>query len=235
MGLDADVAVAIVPPVSQTPDPQFERDVTRLIEEARRHRPDLAAAEAEIQAAQASVKAEKAAGLPSFSVGAGVNYNDTSVSDPFRSSAVTLNLSVPLFSGYGTTYRIRAAQAQVAARTAERDQLSQQIALDVWTAYQSLITDTHSVQSSADLVASASESARVALGRYKAGAGNILDVVTAQSALAAARRQQVQALYGWYIAKASLARAMGQLNLAVLDASPADHDHVPQPGLETSP
>ena len=212
MGLDANVAVAVAPAPAQTPDQQFERDVSRLIEEARRDRPDLAAAEAQIRAAQASIKSERAAGLPTLSLAAGVNYNDTSVSEAFHSSAVTLNLSVPLFTGYGTTYRIRAAEAQEAAVTAQRDQLNQQIALDVWTAYQTLITDTHSVKSSADLVASASESARVALGRYKAGAGNILDVVTAQSALAAARQQQVQALYGWYMAKASLARAMGQLN-----------------------
>lgn len=216
MGLDADAAVRIAPPPAQRPGQGFEQDVARLIDEARRDRPDLAAAEAQIKAARANVEAERAAGRPSLSLGAGINYNDTSVSDPFRSSAVTLSVSVPLFSGFNTTYRIRAAEAQVAARTAQRDQLSQQIALDVWNAYQSLITDTHSLQSSADLVASASESERVALGRYKAGAGSILDLLTAQSALAAARQQQVQALYGWYIAKASLAQAMGQLNFTAL-------------------
>jgi outer membrane protein TolC len=218
MGLDANVPVRIVPPPAQRPDKGFEQDVARLIDEARRDRPDLAAAEAQIQAARANVKAERAAGRPSLSLGAGINYNDTSVSDPFRSSAVTLSISVPLFSGFNTTYRIHAAEAQVTARTAQRDQLSQQIALDVWNAYQTLITDTHSLQSSADLVASASESERVALGRYKAGAGSILDLVTAQSALASARQQQVQALYGWYIAKAALAQAMGQLNFTTLAA-----------------
>ena len=66
--------------------------------------------------------------------------------------------------------------------------------------------------------ASFSESERVALGRYKAGAGSILDLVTAQSALASARQQQVQALYGWYIAKAALAQALGQLNFTALAA-----------------
>ena len=147
---------------------------------------------------------------------ADLNYNDTSVSDPFRSSALGLSLSVPLFTGYNTTYRVRAAQEQVAVRTAQRDNIRQQIALDVWKAYQSLLTETQSVKSSADLVDSAAESERVAMGRYKAGAGSILDVLTAQSALASARQQNVQALYGWYIAKASLAQTMGQLDFAAI-------------------
>jgi len=222
MGLDADTPVLIAPPAEQTPDENFERDVARLIDEARKNRPDLAAAEAQIKAAQANVAAQKASGMPSLSLSADLNYNDTTVSDPFRSSALGIALSVPLFTGYNTTYRIRAAQEQVAGRVAQRNLLSQQIALDVWKAYQGLITETHSLQSSADLVASAVQSERVALGRYKAGAGSILDVVTAQSALASARQQNVQALYGWYIAKATLAQAMGQLDFAAVAAPPAE-------------
>ncbi|MEJ2564370.1 MAG: TolC family protein [Gammaproteobacteria bacterium] len=220
MGLDADTAVKISPPVAQTPDENFTRDVTRLIEEARNNRPDLAAAEAQIKAAQASVTSAQAAGRPSLSLSGDLNYSDTSVSDPFRSSALGLTVTIPLFTGYDTTYRVRAAREQVAVRVAQRDNLRRQVALDVWKAYQSLITETQSLKSSADLVASAAQSERVAMGRYKAGAGNILDVLTAQSALASARQQNVQALYGWYIAKATLAQAMGQMDIAAI-AAPA--------------
>jgi len=221
MGLDADAPVRVAPPAVQTPDENFTRDVSRLIDEARNNRPDLAAAEAQIKAAQAGVTAARAAGKPSLSLSADLNYSDTSVSDPFRSSALGLSLSVPLFTGYNTTYRARAAQEQVAVRTAQRDNIRRQIALDVWKAYQSLLTETQSLRSSADLVDSAAESERVAMGRYKAGAGNILDVLTAQSALASARQQNVQALYGWYIAKASLAQTMGQLDFAAITAPAA--------------
>ena len=216
MGLDADMPVRIAPPAVQTPDENFTRDVSRLIDEARNNRPDLAAAEAQIKAAQAGVTSARAAGRPSLSLSADLNYSDTSVSDPFRSSALGLTLSVPLFTGYKTTYRVRAAQEQVAVRTAQRDNIRRQIALDVWKAYQSLLTETQTLRSSADLVKSATESERVAMGRYKAGAGNILDVLTAQTALASARQQNVQALYGWYIAKAALAQTMGQLDFAAI-------------------
>lgn len=224
LGLDADRPVQIVPPAGQAVDENFEQDVARLIDEARRNRPDLKAAEAQLKAARANVETAAASGKPSLSLTADMNYSDTSESSPFRSAALGVTLSVPLFTGYNTTYTIRAAQAQLAVRAAQRDLLSQQIALDVWQAYQTLITDTHAVKSSADLVASAAESERMALGRYKAGAGSILDVLTAQSALASARQQNVQALYGWYIARAALAQAMGQLDMTAVAESPVARD-----------
>jgi len=216
MGLDANAVLSIAPPGALAPEKAFMQDVARLIDEARRSRPDLAAAEAQVRAARANVNAVKASGMPSFSITANTSYNNSTISDPFRSSALGVSVSVPLFSGFNTTYRIQAAQQQVEAVLAQRDRVSQQVALDVWKAYQGLITNTQSVKSSADLLASATLSERVALGRYKAGVGSILDVLTAQSALASARQQNIQALYGWYIAKATLAQAMGQLDFAAI-------------------
>jgi len=218
-GLDANAPLSIAPVSVARPDEAFSQDVARLIEQARQSRHELAAAEAQVKAAQANVNAVQASGMPNFSLTAGVNYNDSSISDPVHSSALGVAVSVPLFTGYNTTYRIRAAQEQVEARRAQRDRIGQQVALDVWKAYQSLITQMQSLKSSADLLASATQSEDVALGRYKAGVGNILDVLTAQSALASARQQDIQALYGWYIAKAALAQAMGQLDFAAI-ASP---------------
>jgi TolC family type I secretion outer membrane protein len=219
MGLDANQALEIVPPLARTPDAQFEGDVARLIDEARKNRPDLAAAEAQIKAAQANVEAVQASGMPSISLTTNLNHDDTTISSTTNSSSLGVSVSIPLFTGFNTTYRTQAAQAQVETRMAQRDRLSQQVALDVWRAYQGLITQTQSLKTSADLVASASQSERVALGRYKAGVGNILDVLTAQSALASARQQNIQALYGWYTARSTLAQAVGQLDFTTIDSS----------------
>lgn len=219
MGLDANELFTIAPPPMQSPEAKFENDIVRLINEARQSRPDLAAAEAQVKAAQANVDAVKASGLPSISLSGNLSYGNSTISDPFHNSAIGVAVSIPLFTGFNTTYRTRAAQAQVDVRGAQRDRLSLQVALDVWKAYQNLTTVTQSVKSSTDLVTSAAQSERVALGRYKAGVGNILDVLTAQSALASARQQNIQALYGWYIARATLAQAMGQLDLSAVESA----------------
>ena len=67
-----------------------------------------------------------------------------------------------------------------------------------------------------DLLQSALESENVARGRYKAGAGTLIDLLNAQSAAASARFQSVQARYNWHLAKAALASALGTLDLAAL-------------------
>jgi len=221
MGLDANAALSIASPVESAPDEKFVQNVAGLIEAARKNRPDLVAAEAQLKAAQANVSAVRASGMPTVSLTANANYTNSTVSDPFHSSAVGVSVSVPLFTGFNTTYRIQAAKEQVEARLAQRDRLSQQVSLDVWKAYQGLITQTQSLKSSTDLLASATQSERVALGRYKAGVGNVLDLLTAQSALASARQQNIQALYNWQIAKATLAQAMGQLDYAAIASEPA--------------
>jgi outer membrane protein len=129
---------------------------------------------------------------------------------------VGINLSVPIFNGYAPTYRIRSAEAQVDVKNAQLEQLRLQVALDVWTAYQHLTTATQSLRSSADLLNSAEQSERVALGRYKAGVGSMLDVLNAQSALAGARQQRIQSTFNWNTSRAALAQAMGSLDAGLL-------------------
>jgi len=216
MGLDANQPLAVTPPALGVPDAQFERNIGQLIEAARRQRPDLAAAEAQVNAAKAGVEAARAAGMPSVSLATNVSRSHSSIADPFSSSALGISVNFPLFTGYNTTYRIRAAEAQIDTRLAQRERLSQQVALEVWKAYQGVVTETQAVKSVNDLVASAAQSERVALGRYKAGVGSLLDVLIAQSALASARMQNIQAIYNWHIAKATLARSMGRLDFAAL-------------------
>ena len=89
--------------------------------------------------------------------------------------------------------------------------MEQQAVLSVWTSYQGVRTAVQRVRTARDLLRSAEESAQVAQGRYKEGVGSILDVLTAQSALASSRAQEVQARADWLLAVASLAHDTGSL------------------------
>lgn len=226
MGMDANQSFGVAPPLVQVPDTQFESNVGSLIEEARKQRPDLAAAESQINAAKFSAEAARASGMPTVSLSTDFNRSHSSITDSANSSALGVAINFPLFTGYNTTYRIRAAEEQIETRLAQRDRVNQQVALDVWKAYQGVVTGTQAVRSSADLVASATQSERVALGRYKAGVGSILDVLIAQTALASARLQNIQATYDWYLAKASLAQSMGKLDFSVIE-TPASEKTLP--------
>lgn len=212
MGVDADRDFVLQTNSASPVYEQFQSNVSELIAEARRRRPDLAAAEAQLKAAHAGIQTAEADGKPSFSVTTNLGYLDRQFGEATRNGAIGVNVTIPLFTGYASTYKIRSAQELAASKQAALDQLNLQIALDVWKAYQNLQTETQSVRSSADLVTSATQNADVALGRYKAGVGNIIDVITAQSALASARAQQIQATFNWDIARAGLAYAIGQLD-----------------------
>lgn len=218
IGFSAASPITVAEPGSLQPDAAFNRDVAALIAEAELRRPDLKAAEAQVRAAEAGVDLAQAQGRPTLSLSAAPVWAE--VDNSSRNTGVLgLTLAVPLFTGFDTTYRVRSAAAQVDVRTAQRDSLKNQTALDVWRAYQNLATATQSLRSTADLVASAEQSERVALGRYKAGVGNVLDVLAAQSALASARLQRIQAALDWYVSRATLAQAMGALDYTLLQGA----------------
>lgn len=197
---------------------EFQQDVDALIAAAQARRPDLKAAEAQLRAADASIAAARAQGRPTLSLAAGPNWQHVA-GETTRTGSIGLTLNVPIFTGFENTYRVRSAEAQLEARAAQRDRLRNQVALDVWQAYQSLTTATQTVQTSRDLLASAEQSERVALGRYKAGVGTVLDLLSAQSALASARVQRIQAELDWNIYRATLAQAMGALDYSLLQAA----------------
>ena len=215
MGFKAGQSLAIEPPPAALPEAGFQQEVAALIAEAEVRRPDLKAAEAQVKAAQAGVDLVQAQGRPTVNLSTGPTWAETDRVS-VNGGVIGVTVNVPIFSGFDTTYRVRAAEAQVDVRAAQLDRLRNQVALDVWKAYQSLTTATQSLKTALDLVASAEHSERVALGRYKAGVGTVLDLLTAQSALASARLQRIQAALDWFVFRATLAQSVGALDYTLL-------------------
>ncbi len=215
MGFKAGQALALEPPSAELPGSDFQREVAALIAEAEIRRPDLKAAAAQVKAAQASVDLVQAQGRPTISLSTGPTWAETDRVS-VNGGVIGVTVNVPIFTGLDTTYRVRAAEAQVDVKNAQLESLRNQVALDVWKAYQSLTTATQSLKTTVDLVASAEQSERVALGRYKAGVGTVLDLLTAQSALASARLQRIQAALDWFVYRATLAQAVGALDYTLL-------------------
>ncbi len=215
LGFSAGQPLSVAEPPAALPDAGFQRDVSALIAEAEVRRPDLKAAEAQVKAAQATVDLVQAQGRPTISLSTGPTWAEID-RNTINGGTIGVTVNVPLFTGFNTTYNVRSAEAVADARAAQRDTLKNQVALDVWKAYQSLNTATQSLKTTLDLVASAEQSLAVALGRYKAGVGTVLDLLTAQSALASARLQRIQAALDWYVYRATLAQSVGALDYSLL-------------------
>ncbi len=221
----AQLAVAIgLPPVQPLdlapPQPLATGALLRsgadaLIADAERLRPDIIAAKANVNAAEASVRQAQSAGRPSVSLNASNQLSaiETSVDRNLISAGVSL--SIPLFSGWNTRYNIAAARAQLDQQKALGEQTRQQAGLAVYSNYIALQTSLASLTTARALIASATESAALAQGRYKAGVGTFADLLNAQSALASARQQLVQNEFNVRTANAQLARAVGGIGDAV--------------------
>ena len=187
------------------------RAVEALIEAARTRRPELRAAEATLLAREAGVRSAEADGKPRLSAFFDARRQDSSALAA-TSSSLGVNLTIPLFTGFRSTYQIAAAQTQAELAAVERDRVGNQVALEVWRTFYRLRSETEADSRSADLVESAAAAEKLALGRYRAGLGILLDVLSAQANLAQARQGQLQTRLGLRVARAELAQAMGELS-----------------------
>jgi outer membrane protein TolC len=206
--VDSSAAIAPVAPLADS--------VNAIIATALQGRPDLAASRAEVEAALGGVTEARGALLPSlgFSATGGRTWA-TTIPDGANSYTLGLGLTIPIFSGFSRQHDLRAAEFEAEAARARTDLLRQEVVFQVFSAYYALQTATRRVGTAEDLLASATQSNEVALARYKAGVGSVLDLLAAQSALASARAQQVDARLAWSVSLAQLAHDAGVLDPGV--------------------
>jgi outer membrane protein TolC len=213
LGLPANLAYDVDSTAMDTPIAAVADSVDAIIGSAVTGRPDLAAARAEAAAARAGIGEARSALLPSLQFGAtGGRTYATTIPDGANSYTLSLGLAIPLFNGFARQYDLRAAEYEAEAASARSESLRQQVIFQVFRAYYALQTATRRVATAADLVASAQQSSEVALGRYRSGVGSVLDLLAAQSALASARAQQVDARLSWSVSLAQLAHDAGVLD-----------------------
>jgi outer membrane protein TolC len=214
MGLPANLPYDISARAEDIPIRSVAVSVDSLISAAVRNRPDLQSIQAEARAAQARVGIARSAGLPSVTLGGTAGRTYTSPSNlGGRTYGLSLGVRIPIVSALTNRYNVRVAQADAAATRAQADAVRQLVIQQVFTSYYALQTATQRVTTADDLLASALQSEQVAAGRYREGVGSIIDLLTAQSALADARAQQVQSRWQWSTALAQLAHDAGVLGL----------------------
>jgi TolC family type I secretion outer membrane protein len=215
MGVPASTPFVVGDLPADVPAQQVSDAVESLMTRAVNERPDLAAARAEVERARQRVQVVRSAGLPSVGVGASAgNVFTNGLNRRTTPYSAGISLRVPLFTGFRNTYDIRAAQIETQLAAENERSVEQRVGLQVWTSYYALQTANQRVATSRDLLRDARESVDVASGRYRAGIGNILDLLTAQAALENARAEEVQARTDWFLSVAQLAHDTGTLTRA---------------------
>ena len=212
MGLPASIPLDVGDLPSELPTDKAQETVETLIANAMMQRPDLSAARAQVERAAQGTEVVRSEGLPSVftSASVGESFYQPGTYGDFRTNwTARVLFAMPLFTGFANSYELQRAQRDTELAAVQVQNLEQQVILQVWTSYYALQTATRRVATSHDLLESATQSERVAFGRYKEGVGTIIDLLVAQSALANARAIETQARAEWFISLARLARDTG--------------------------
>jgi outer membrane protein TolC len=172
-------------------------------------RADYRAAQEMVKAAESAKRAARSDALPSLSFDG--NYGDIG-NAPARSHgtfAVGATLKVPLFQGGRVHGEVLQADARLRQRESELEDLRARIAYQVETALMDLKSTGERVQVAESARDLAHEQMKQAQDRFSAGVVSSIEVVQAQDAVATADENYISSLYGYNVAKASLARALG--------------------------
>jgi outer membrane protein len=208
------------------PDTRFVRAVHDLLAEAKQNHPKVLAAAAQWQAALANIKFARARGLPVLRL---VGESDRS-SEPVSASLgqpalpaltkenyIGVKIEIPLFEGFSRNYQVRQAEAQADVQEQALRDTQQQVAVSIWSSVQELQTDTENMRNTDVVLQSAREAFDAAQHRYQSGVGNILEILNAQSTLAASEQQWIRAQLDWRTARLQLAASLGTLGMWAIE------------------
>jgi len=127
------------------------------------------------------------------------------------------SLRVPVFQGGKIQADVQQANAVLAQRQAELEDLRGRIDQEVRTAFLDLDSSARQVQVAQSSVQLAGQQLEQARDRFRAGVSGSLEVVESQQAVAGADEDLISSMYAYNLAKAALARATGLAEKTVKD------------------
>ena len=193
--------------------------VDQEMQQAFRQRPELLEQMARVRAADASVKQARSTYFPSLSFsGDGGEARAYGQQNQLPGSyaegevwTTQLQLKWTLFDGARREYAIAQAKAEKKAAQAQVADLRDQISNEVWSAYADMRTALRQQQAASSLLTASQQSYEAAHESYGYGVRSLLDVVSAQKALAQARSEDIFARTNLLLQATDLAFRTGDL------------------------
>ncbi len=176
-------------------------------------RPDIAAAERAVAAANAQIGVQRAGYFPSLSLSGAYGRSNASFTDLFNASNALWSLGL---SAAQTLFDAGATQARVEGAEASRDASIaryRQTVLSAFEAVENQLSGTRMLAEQEafrrEASAAADDVERQVLNRYRAGQVSYTEVVTAQASALSARRALVQLLANRQTTAVALIQALG--------------------------
>lgn len=208
IGLPPTDQYQLVDDVPFSPPPVVRLD--DALRQALDSRADVRAATAQVQAADRALAAARAERWPSISLNADYGRIGKTPADARGTFTVVAAARVPIWEGGRTEGHVEAAEAAVAQRRAELDDLTQQVQADVRKAYLDMEAAARQVTVAERNLEVTRQNLDLTSQRFQAGVTDNVELVQAQEALAVADLDRINSLFAYSIAKLNLLRALGR-------------------------
>lgn len=191
----------------ETPQPEVDTSIDAALS----GREEWRAIEAREKVAKLEKQASQYQRLPSLRFDGNWAYLGVSASTSIPTYQYQASVNMPLFTSGRIRAEITKSDLELQKLEQQKDDLRNQIALDIKTSLLNLQSARSEVQVANLGVQLASDEVDQARDRFKAGVANNIEVISAQDSLSRANDNQIAALYRFNQARADFARAIGQM------------------------
>ena len=210
MGLPEDTATNIEPGLKEMNyDPGA---LAARQQEALTTRPDLREFGLNVERASNGARMARAEFLPKVNAYASWEEdNETFLAHGGNNWVAGVSLSFNIFDGGANRARLAAAHFRETQAQAQAAQMAAQVKLQVREAYLNLTTAQQRLEVSRHAQSEAEESLRIIQNRYEAGLATITDLLRAETARTAARKNYLNSLFDYRLSCVALELATGEL------------------------
>jgi outer membrane protein TolC len=180
---------------------------------ARGHRPELAAAEASVGAAEEQLRSAKLLEWGQMSLSAEYDRGVTGPKADADSWAIVGTLTAFLFDGGSRAADVDAARAQVGSAKAQQQQTLDAVGLEVEIALLELETARRSIEAADRAVAAAEAQLAAAQSKYREGVGIFVEILDAERTVVRARTDLIRTSFDYATADVAVRKATGTLVL----------------------
>lgn len=208
---NAEYEIADAIPFSEAPPLSLDDALKQALEQ----RADLKAAQAQVEAAERSRSAARSERLPSFGVRADYGVIGTNPSQAHGTFSVVGTVRVPIWQGGRIKGQTEVAEAALAQRQAELEDVKGRIESEVRNAYFDLQAAASQVEVARKNIQVTTQNLDLTRQKFDAGVSDNVEVVQSQEALSTANTDYISSVFAHNLAKLSLARAIGRASEAL--------------------
>ena len=209
LGITFDVQLTLTDELKFIPV-EPERTETALTT-AREQRFELRAQESRQKLIALSLSSAMSERLPSVSLNGDYGWIGVKPEDAMATRSVGLMFSVPIFDGGQRESRISETRSRVRQESIRMKDISDQVTLEVRHALLTLESSTQQVAVAEKGLELALKELAFARDRFAAGLGTHIEVTNAQTSVARARDNHIEALFRFNASRINLERAKGEI------------------------